>query len=230
MSERFTLRFIRSEKIAKKTYSFYFDRRDHKFDFIAGEYIRMTLDIARPDSRGSSRYFTIASSPNDTKHIIVTTKVIRSTFKKHLLKSRKGELVRFFGPMGNFTLGKNKKQKIFLSGGMGITTFYSMILYSAQAKSTQPITLIAFFSDRENFIYEQELRRISKGSPSIKINYFSSKESGRISKEIIKNYSNIKNSEFYVVGPPSFVETTRDMLEELGVREKNINLEDFTGY
>src|SRR3989344_6068804 len=150
MATSFILKFIKKEKVAKNIYSFYFDKRDYKLDFLPGEYIRMTLGIPRPDSRGSSRYFTIASSPLNKKYLIVTTKIIRSTFKKRLLDLKTGELVKFFGPMGNFTLGKiDKRPKVFLSGGMGITTFYSMLLYYAQAKSSHDITLMALFSDTE---------------------------------------------------------------------------------
>lgn len=226
MSTEFYLRFVKSEKIAKDAYSFYFDRRDYRFDFLAGEYIRMTIDIINPDSRGSSRYFTIASSPLNKKYLIVTTKVIKSTFKKRMLSLRAGKKVKFFGPMGNFVLDrKDKRPKVFLSGGMGITTFYSMLLYFAQTHSSHTFTLIASFSDTDNTIYEEELTRISKQNPNIKIIYLAE----RISKDLIRKYADIKNSEFYVVGPPAFVESTKEILLSLGI-ERDINFEDFTGY
>lgn len=226
MSERFVLSFIKWEKVVGNIYSFYFDRKDYRFDFLPGEYIRMTLDIKRPDSRGSSRYFTVASSPLNKKYLIITTKVIRSTFKKRLLALKAGEKVKFFGPMGNFILNKkDKRPKVFLAGGMGITTFYSMLLYYAQTKSSQAFTLIASFTDTDSFIYEEELTKISKQNPNIRIIYLA----GRISKDLISKYVDTLDGEFYVVGPPAFVEATKEILLGLGIKE-DINFEDFTGY
>src|SRR6185295_6223692 len=112
MSSLFFLSFIKKEKIALDTYSFYLDRASQGFDFQAGEYIRMTLSIENPDERGSSRYFTIASSPLDKDFITITTRVIKSSFKKELLNLKPGQKVKIFGPLGNFIVDWSKEKKL----------------------------------------------------------------------------------------------------------------------
>ncbi|MEK7518238.1 MAG: FAD-dependent oxidoreductase [Patescibacteria group bacterium] len=76
MSEarEFFLPFVKKEKVANETYSFYFDPAERDFDFLPGQYVRMTLDINNPDNRGNLRSFTIASSQMQKSHIMVTTK------------------------------------------------------------------------------------------------------------------------------------------------------------
>lgn len=239
MSSTFELSFQKRVEVAQNTYSFYF-QKDPRFDFIAGEYIRMTLDIKDPDDRGSSRYFTVASSPLNKQSTIITTKVIKSSFKKRLLELETGEMVKFFGPLGNFIIEKSdKRPRVFLAGGIGMTTFYSMIKYESETSFISPLTLVASFSKPEEIIYKEELEEISSQSPIFKIIYVITQsegtdwdgETGRIDKEkLIKLVPDFKNSVFYVVGPQAMVESLSEVVASLGVAEDNIKKEDFTGY
>lgn len=76
LAKYFYLNFIKKEKIAKDTYSFYFDSSKDNFDFISGQYVKMNLIIENPDDRGTSRFFTISSSPLEKDRLMITTKVI----------------------------------------------------------------------------------------------------------------------------------------------------------
>ena len=227
MAKSFVLTFLKKEKIARDTYSFYFDKSNYDLKFNPGEYIQMKLEIKNPDSRGSSRYFTIAAPPLDT-HLIITTKVIRSSFKKSLLKLEKNKDVRFFGPMGNFVMNrKDKRTKVFLAGGIGMTTFYSMIKFAHQKKDKGKIILITSFSSPDFYIYKEELEKISKENPNINVFYTTS----RIDEKIIrKHVDDIFDKSFYVVGSEKMVEDTKNILLKMKIPEESISLEDFTGY
>ncbi len=238
----FTLSFVKKEKVAEDAYSFYFDRSNIDLDFIAGQYIRMTLDIQNPDERGSSHYFTISSSPLNKEYLVVTTRIIQSTFKKTLFNLLPGQEVKFFGPMGEFILNQNSKREyVFLAGGIGITPFYSIITYVHQAKINTPITLFVSFTRIEDCIFYEELINISKENPLIKVIYTithpeGSKiswngETGRISEDLIKKYiPNVQSSIFYIAGPPKMVESMIKIVQAMGVSEENILKENFTGY
>jgi len=78
VSKEFHLSFFKKEKVAEETYSFYFGSAKQSFSFLPGQYVRMTLDIKSPDNRGNSRSFTIASSPLQKGHIMITTKVVEN--------------------------------------------------------------------------------------------------------------------------------------------------------
>ena len=140
-SQPYTLPFIKKIEVSKDTYSFYFKRPDG-FDFIAGQYNRWTLPITATDGRGSSRFFTISSSPSEKDFLVVTTKIIQSDFKKELLKLHENQEIKIFGPMGQFILDENsEKEHVFLAGGIGITPFHSMIAHEAEKNSNKKLIL-----------------------------------------------------------------------------------------
>ncbi len=224
MSQRFSSRLIKKEKVAKNTYSFYFEKGH--FKFLPGQYLRMTLDIKNPDERGSSRFFTISSSPLE-KYLVITTRIIRSTFKKRLFALEEGEEVTLFGPLGKFILEeKDLSPKVFISAGMGITPFHSMISYANKKKLKIPISLIASFSNGLEMIFGSELTQISKENKFIKVNFTIRK----LTAEILRKQIDNKAFDFLIVGPPGMVEQIKEILVSIGVENQNIGTEDFTGY
>ena len=240
-SQEFHLPFIKKEKIVKDTYSFYFGQTQLGFNFLPGQYIRMILDIQNPEERGVSRFFTIASSPLEKDYLMITTKVIKSSFKKRLLELNNGDIVKFYGPMGGFVLSEEKKEeRVFLAGGIGITPFHSMITYAHKKGLSIPITLFVSFSAVEDIIFYEELQNIAKINPFIKIIYTIThpeenpnwkNETGRISDAMIKKYvKNINSLLYYIVGPPAMVIGMEDVVRKMGVVGEKIFIENFTGY
>jgi len=240
--KEFYLPFVKKEKVAKDTYAFYFDQAELGLDFLPGQYIRMTLDIDNPDNRGSSRFFTIASSPLEKEHIMITTKIIKSSFKKRLMMLKPQELVKFFGPMGGFILNEEEKdQRAFLAGGIGITPFHSMITYAFSKNLSIPITLLVSFSTTEDVFWHEKLQGIVKKNPYIRVIYTISHpeesrvqwngETGRISEALIKKYvPDIFKPLYYIVGPPAMVAAIEETVRKMGVSNERIFIENFTGY
>jgi len=237
----FVLPFIKKEKVAKDTYSFYFDRSGFSFDFLPGQYLRLTLPHAS-DERGTSRYFTIASSPHEKKHVMFTIRIYESSFKKTLYKLQPGDEGHFFGPMGWFLLPKDEKEeKVFIAGGIGVTPFHSLLHFLSEKKRISPITLFASFPKRDEVLFYKEFEEISKKNKNIRVIYTLTQEAvvdpdwagetGRVSHEFFKKYlSDIHKPVYYVVGSEETVAGIKAMLLELGIDEEKIQTEDFTGY
>jgi ferredoxin-NADP reductase len=101
-ARKFRLRLQRKERQNAKTYSFYFSC-ELSFQFNAGQYVQMTLAHERTDSKGSSRFFTIASAPHES-YLMITTRKSASSFKKCLFALKENEIVEGFGPIGTFVL------------------------------------------------------------------------------------------------------------------------------
>jgi glycine betaine catabolism B len=224
-AKEFNLLFVKKEKLAENTYSFYFSKEG--FDFLPGQYIRMVLPHDA-DERGTSRFFTISSSPYEKDFLIITAKVIKSTFKNKLLSLETGKPVKIFGPLGTLILNDDEKdQLIFLSGGMGITPFHSMITYAAAKKLPVSLTLLASFSQSEEMIFYEELMESSHENKNITVVYINK----RVSEETLRKYTNnLDKSKYFIVGPPAMVEATRELLEMLNIDEEKILTESFTGY
>lgn len=238
-TNQFFLPFIRKEKVGEDTYSFYFDRSVRPFDYLPGQYVDMILPHTNPDNRGISRDFTISNPPQDDE-LMITTRIIRSSFKKALANLNPGVLVQFLGPKGAFILPSHK-ELVFLAGGIGITPFYSMITYVALKNLTQKITLFASFSTVEQMVFRDTLEKISAKSKTIHIIYTLTKpeeskqlwtgESGRISSDLIRKYIKDLSAPLYlIVGPSAMVESTDGLLRDMGIAREQIRVEDFTGY
>ncbi len=239
------LSFLKKEKIAKDTYSFYFARsEDSNFEFLAGQYIRVLLDLPAEDHRGRSRMFTICSSPEQKEFIMITTKVSDhpSIFKQKMMSFKKGERVNFFGPMGGFILpATSGSPLVFFAGGMGITPFHSMLLYAGKVNYPASITFFVSFNAVEEIIFYDTLTNLSKNHKNIKVIYTVSHpekstkiwngEMGRISEELIKKHlDDIFSPTYFISGPPIMVGSMLDLLEEMKVPSEKIREEQLTGY
>lgn len=121
MSASYRFPYLRKEQIAEDTFSFFFGREGMDFDYLPGQYVRMTLSHPAPDERGTSRFFTIASSPTGEREIMITTRVIESTFKKTLIALKPGQEVEMYGPLGKFVLDTgDQTPKVFLAEHLGL--------------------------------------------------------------------------------------------------------------
>lgn len=239
--KNFTVKFIKKEEAALQTESFFFERPPD-FEFIAGQYNRWTLPITANDRKGNSRLFSISSSPLGKDFVCLTTKLTGSDFKNGLLNLKEGDQIQMFGPMGRFVLDENdSRKKVFISGGIGITPFHSILNYVSGRELNMPITLLASFSTPEEMIFLDNLKQIENHKTNIKVVYSATRpeqskikwegETGRIGENMIKKYvQNISESIFYVVGPPAMVESTKQMLLETNISLENIKVEQFTGY
>jgi ferredoxin-NADP reductase len=238
----FTLPFLKKKQIARNAYSFYFDRTKVAIDFYPGQYIRLTLPMPSTDGRDNWRYFTVASSPLRKEYLIITTKVGQSNFKKALFALSQNQKGAFFGPMGGFYLRKeDTSEKVYITNGIGITPFYSMITYVAEKKLQIPITLFVSFSIPEEMVYIDILTKIATENANIKVIYTITQpelsqqswfgEIGRISKELIKKYvPDIQKPTYYITGSQKMVEEMEELLEKMGIGSEQVKVEQFTGY
>ncbi|PIT88905.1 MAG: hypothetical protein COU27_03445 [Candidatus Levybacteria bacterium CG10_big_fil_rev_8_21_14_0_10_36_7] len=233
-SQLFTSKFIKKEKKGKNTYSFHF-KKPNKFEFVAGQYLKMKLDINNSDSRGNSRYFTVSSSPTE-KDLVITTRIIKSSFKKKLMTLKTGDEAIISGPWGDIVFPKKRRPIIFLTGGIGITPFRSLCIFARDKNLDFKITLLVSFSTAEDSIFDKEFKKIeSDNFKYIKTITHPDKnwkgEKGRIDAQKIRKYvKNVDKSIFYVTGPLGLVEGILKLLKDNGIKKGHIISEDFPGY
>jgi len=239
---QFSLFFVKKEQIAKDTYTFYFDRKQTGYEFVAGQYNTITLPHDNPDGRGIKRFFSVSSSPNNKEFLTITSRVTsNSSFKRKLLSLQKGEGVLFEGPRGHFVLKEVNGEYVFLVGGIGITPLMSIVRFVNEENLPTKLTLFVSFSNLNEIIMYDEFKKIELQNPNIQIIYTITQpeksleswtgETGRITKEMILKYvsDNIKPY-YYVVGPPQMVEGMMAIVQELDIPQERIIKENFTGY
>jgi ferredoxin-NADP reductase len=140
---------------------------------------------------------------------------------------------------------------VFLSGGIGVTPFRSMIKYATDKQL--PIKILMFDSNRnqENILYKKEFDEWADANKNFNAVYTITEnedggeqssssswkgERGRIDKEMCtkhmaKHDCDINRSIFYVCGPPTMLDAMKKILEdELRITKERIKVEEFTGY
>lgn len=182
------------------------------------------------DKLGNSRTFTISSSPTED-FVMITTKKGVSKFKKAMEKLKSGDVINTTHPIGTFTLDESSPA-VFITGGIGITPFRSMIKYAYNYRLNTPITLLYSNSD-SNFLFKKELGSWRKQLPNLTIHYIVTSQVGRLDKNsFLKLYPkpNTPNIIYYLAGPPSMVDDFERMLLGLGVDQTDIRYDRFDGY
>ena len=199
----------------------------------AGQYAYFDIGEVYNDPKGPIRHFTIASSPTED-FILISTRIRSSPYKKRLSSLEPGVEVKARGPEGKFVLHEDySKSAIFLSGGIGVTPFRSMIKYATDKQL--PLRIIMFDSNRnqENILFKKEFDECSNINKNVKIIYTITDEAqnqsgtnnwhgekGRIDKAMLARYlgdSDQKTSVFYICGPPAMIKAMQDLLQSFKI-------------
>ena len=110
--------------------------------FRAGQFAEITwVDPAETDSEGNTRAFAFASAPHE-EHLLFTTSLRDTAFKRVLQKTPIGTPAKLDGPFGDLTLHNNvKRPAILMAGGIGITPFRSIVRHAAHEKLPHKVFL-----------------------------------------------------------------------------------------
>src|SRR5207245_9940798 len=168
--ETYTVSLKARREVAERTTAFLFEK-PAGFRFKAGQCLNFTLlDPPETDAEGKTRTFSIADVP-DFGELIVATRMPETGFKRVFKTMPLGTPVKIEGPFGNFTLHPNETRlAVFLTGGIGITPFRSIIVDAARKKL--PHRLFLFYSNPrpEDAAFLEKLQHMEKLKPNYKFN------------------------------------------------------------
>ena len=217
--------------------------------YTAGQFAFFDIGGVYNDPKGPIRHFTISSSPTEN-FIMLSTRIRDSPYKKRLSALDKGAKVKLRGPEGQFVLHQDySKPAVFLSGGIGVTPFRSMIKYATDEQLPLKIVMFDSNRNRQNVLFKKEFDDWANINNNLKIIYTISDdererlsstpsdwkgEFGRIDKALILKYldtNTLNNSIFYICGPPSMLKAMQSLLQnDLEIPKERIKVEEFTGY
>lgn len=232
-------KIIDKKEIAEGTLWLKFGLLGKKIDFKPGQFFY--IDLINPpydDEKGSSRHFTIVNSPTDQGIIEMATRIRESAFKRSLAEFKIGTEVEISGPDGNFILPSDTKiPLVFITGGIGITPFMSMLSYIQENKLPYKITILYSNNNQKSAAFLSELKSWVEKNPKIKLILTMTQEPDfegekrMIDAEFIKEYiSDIDSAIFMLSGPPGMVTAINKELKKLGIDRQNIKTEQFAGY
>jgi ferredoxin-NADP reductase len=237
----YTVSLKHRREVAEGTTAFLFEKPDG-LSFKAGQYLNFTLlDPPETDAEGNTRTFSIASAP-DEEELMMATRIRDTAFKRVLKTMPLGAQVEIEGPYGNFTLHKNAaRPAVFLTGGIGITPYRSIIRDAGRKKL--PHRLFLFYSNRrpEDGAFLEELQQAERDNPNYQFvgtmtDMANSKrpwqgKTGYINRDMLaQSISDLTTPIYYIAGPPGMVTAMRKMLADADINDDSIRTEEFNGY
>lgn len=237
-NRRLELALKQKKKEAKDIYSYVFEGKKN-LRFAAGQYMEWTLPMAKADTRGNRRYFTVSSAPTEDE-LIFTVKqpTPGSSFKAELGELKEGSRILAYQLEGSFVLPKDSGQKLaFMAGGIGVTPFRSIVKYLLDTDQKRDIVLLYSANSADEFAFTDLFKQSQKAG--VTTHYAVSGErpnnwrgfSGQINSKVIKvAFPDYKERIFYISGPYGFVTALRQTLLKMGLPRQKIVSDYFPGY
>lgn len=235
-----TLKLERKVKLAPDTYDFIFSPT-RKLAFAPGQYMEWTLGHAGPDSRGNRRYFTLASSPTEDRlRFGIKFHSNSSSFKQALIAMDESSEIVASQLAGDFILPADPKQRcVFIAGGIGITPFRSMIKYLLDTAQPRPIVLFYVNQTVYDIVYQDVFDQAQERLGIQTIYIVTDKTQvpaewqgkvGYITPQLIKDaVPEYDKCTFYISGPKGMIDSFKEMLRWLHVKDSHIKTDLFAG-
>ena len=206
----------------------------NKLSFVPGQYCMVSMP-GNEQFKKESRPFTFANAPDDEDIELTVKRTGAFTEAMHNLKV--ADILLLKGPLGeklNFN-DSVKDDVVFLAGGSGITPFVSAIRFAVSRNLPNQITLLYSNKTVDDIIYKDELEELSKRENLTVINSLTKDipqgwegSRGRIDADMILSHVNQPNEKlWYVCGPPPMVEQLKKVIQELGVPDDKLRIEDW---
>ncbi|AQR97489.1 MULTISPECIES: FAD-binding oxidoreductase [Clostridium] len=202
--------------------------------FVPGQYINIILDV---NGVKTSRPYSISSPSTQTAYYEITVREKGGGFvSDYLLNELKtGDLISSTSPDGHFYHHPiHGNDIVFIAGGSGITPFMSMVqTYYEKYDTTKNIELIYGCANKDDIIFELELRKLEKLYPNFKLSLVISEPdagynglTGFITADIIqKVVGNIEGKVFFLCGPEVMYNFVIGELKKIGVKDINVRRE-----
>lgn len=217
-----------SQALTDTIYSFQFEP-ERPVDYIAGQFIELTIPHANPDAKGTRRWFTLSSSPTEPLvAITVRCQPPLSSFKQALHTLQPGQTAIASDPMGDFVLPLDSSLPlIWIAAGIGITPFRSMAVWLAANHEQRHIRLIHSVRDHSEAIYSD----IFQAAHIPEQTTIDTTRQARLgAANILKHIPSSAEQLLYISGPETMVATLSKDLQAAGISRQYIITDQFLGY
>lgn len=198
--------------------------------FRAGQYVSIQMKIC--DSL-VSRPYSIVSTPRQALENKLVLAVERAGFVSGYLnqQAQVGDRFVMTEPSGEFhyeTL-RDSKNIICIAGGSGITPFMSMAGSLAEGDEGYQMTLFYGARTAAQLAYKTELDALAARCHGLKVVYVLSEEEqagcekGFVSAELMKKYTTLSDSTFFLCGPQAMYDFVAKELAPMGLPKKAVH-------
>lgn len=235
LSEPLVLRLasITSQTSDSKTLRFIVTN-DRKITARPGQFLTFSFLF---DGKKLVRSYSICSSAARSGYVEITTKRVNRGCVSLFLNDRAsvGMTVEANGPFGQFFFDESKHHKVVLiAAGSGITPMMAMLRYIDDLCVPTTATLLYCVRTAGDIMFESELEQL-RSRQKLQYDVVLSEphddwngRRGHINREFLEDtVKDLNSSDFFLCGPPPFMETSRSILMGLGVEPERIMQESF---
>ena len=207
--------------------------------FQAGQFVvlRLHLDSGKPPVL---RSYSLSDLPA-ADHFRISVKSELNGIGSSFLcnRVREGDLLDVSAPRGSFTLRPGETPVVLLSAGVGATPVMSILDALATERSQRQVWWIYGARNRVDHPFAEEsrslLKQLSRGRGYIVYSRPAATDQigadfdapGHIDTALLKRIGVSQESDFYLCGPPAFLQNMRDGLKNWGVLAENVHTEIF---
>ncbi len=210
--------------------------------FLAGQHLPIRLKTAAGEEL--HRTYTISQAPSDDglRLSIKREGVASSHLHDHV---RGSDIIEALGPRGQFTIDATlRRPAVLIGAGVGITPMVAfarhIVTEGFRLRRMRPLHLIQVARDAMLRAFGdelQELVRRAKGAMKLHVvlnsvnaapaGVHATTHQGPLSIDLLKSLLPFDDHEFFLCGPPGFMQALYDSLRDLGVRDERIQAEAF---
>ncbi len=204
--------------------------------FEAGQYLPIRLQPGG-GAPPLQRTYTISSAPGEAGlRISVKREGVASTFLHDCVAV--GDTIEALAPRGHFTLDATlRRSAVLIGAGVGITPMVSfarqIVAEGFRLRRTRPTHLIQVARDAQVRAFAIELQALAaradgaRNLDGVQADGAPGTVAGPLSIDILKTLLPFDDHEFFLCGPPGFMQALYDGLRDLGVRDERIQAEAF---
>jgi ferredoxin-NADP reductase len=192
------------------------------------------------DGKKAGRSYSICSSPARSGYVEITPKRVSQGCVSVFLNDRApvGMTVEANGAFGQFYFDESKHENVvLLAAGSGITPMMAMLRYIDDLCLETTVTLLYCVRTNDDIMFKVELEELRTRLKNFQYHVLLSQPRkdwsgprGHVSREFIEGtVENLASPDFFLCGPPPFMEASRGILTGLGVKPERIRQESFGG-
>ncbi len=193
--------------------------RSNRLRFLAGQ--SATLGLARGD--GVRATLPIASCPCDDRNVhFFVAREDPGAFAQHVFDGtlEAGNAVNLWGPSGDFVLADGQRPLVFVACDTGFAPVKSLIEHALSLDAAPSIALFWLATRSDGHFLANQCRAWSEALDLFEYALFQDRDPVAGAKQVIgaiRADSFDIDCDFYVAGPPGFIDTIRDGLRDAGV-------------
>ena len=237
------------DKIVKESEiisSFYLRRADGApiEPWVAGQFLPIRVHVPG-QPQPVLRTFTLSTTPNpDHYRLSIRRGGENSLVSRFLHDSGKpGLRLEAMTPRGKFVLTESERPVVFVSAGVGLTPMIAMANQIVEdGRNTgkfRPVWFVHGANNGRVHAFGTHVRELAAAHPAMRVHIRYSQPGGddrlglthdgegQVTIEVLKQLLPFDDYDFYLCGPPPFMQSLYDGLGGLGVRRERIHYESF---